>query len=142
MNTRFIPRLLAGLCFVIMSLTLVAQPAAGSLMEPVNSPEVGAQKLGDKLHCSDKSYTLKKKVWTWTCVSKNKSRAYSLVHPDWASELFFATGTKCATHRQVWFVFAPNNWAVGVRSKTAVGTKTLAAEVRKTTGGYADYVCR
>jgi hypothetical protein len=142
MNSSFIPRLLAGLCFAILSLVLVAQPSAGSMIEPTTRPETGALKLGDKLRCSNQSYTLKEKVWTWTCVSKNKQRAYSLIHPDWADELFYATGKKCASSRQVWFVFAPNNWAIGVRSKQGTGTKALATEVRKTTGGYADYVCR
>lgn len=145
-------RLLGGLVAPTMLTTFVllsaispssTTPPAGTLtfVSSQAKPEAGAQKLGDKLNCSHKSYRLKKSVWTWMCESKNKQRTYGFVHPDFADELYYATGKRCATSRQVWFVFAPNNWAIGVKTKAFGNTKALAYQVRSVTGGYVDYVC-
>ena len=141
---KFILGLLVGL---VLGLSIEAPAETTNDTAPVSyqteaSPEKAALKLGKKLNCAEKTYTLKERVWTWSCVSKNQQRAYSLVHPDFGVDLFFATGNNCAPARQVWFVFAPNDWAVGVKSREGAGTRALAAEVRKRTGGYADYVCR
>ena len=141
---KFILGLLVGL---VLGLSMEAPAEITNDTTPVSyqsesGPEKAALKLGNKLNCAKQTYTLKERVWTWSCMNKNHQRAYSLVHPDFASDLFFATGNKCKESRQVWFVFAPNNWAIGVKSQHDVGTRALAAEVQKHTGGYADYVCR
>lgn len=105
-------------------------------------PEKKALHLGSKLNCSKKSYILREKTWTWTCVTKNKQRAYSLVHPDFAFDLLVASDRKCAPKRQVWFVSTPSNWAIAARTRSAVGTRPMAMDIKKRTGGLAFYVCR
>lgn len=105
-------------------------------------PERGALKLGDKLGCARKSYELRKRIWTWTCVSKNHQRAYSLIHPDYAIDLLIASEQKCAPARQVWFVSAPNSWGITGRTRTQAGTRELIMDIRKVTKGLAFYLCR
>jgi hypothetical protein len=141
---KFISGLLVGL---VLGISYSTPPTSQDEFTPVSykgevEPERAALKLGDKLHCSEKSYTLKEKVWTWTCVTKNKQRAYSLVHPDFAFDLLVASDRKCAVKNQLWFVSAPNDWAIAARSRSGVATRDLAMEVKKRTGGLTFYVCR
>lgn len=127
-------RLLGAVVVVLLTLGLPS-PAFSS-----ETPDRGALKLGNKLHCADKTYTLRESTWTWSCMRKNKTRAYSFVHPAFAFDLL--TNDKCAPSRQVWFTMPGNGWAVAAKSHDAVATKQLAAEVQKETGGFTFYVCR
>lgn len=106
----------------------------------ISKVDHGAIKLGDKLNCAKKTYTLRKKTWTWSCMNKSKTRGYSLVHPDFAFDLL--TDDTCAPSRQVWFTMPGNGWAIGAKSRSALATKQLASEVQKQTGGFTFYACR
>lgn len=119
----------------------VARSSSASASDAVE-PERGALKLGDKLGCARKSYELRKKIRTWTCVSKNHKRAYSLIHPDNALDLLIASEQTCAPARQVWFVSAPNSWGVTGRTRTQAGTRELIMDIQKVTKGLAFYLCR
>lgn len=155
MNVQFIQaatRLLGGLMAVFFTTYIVlsiwnpttSSPSEVTLRyqssaEPL-SIDKGAAKLGAKLNCAKKTYTLREKTWTWSCMNKSKTMGYSLVHPAFAFDLL--TNDKCAVKDQVWFNHANNGWAIAAKSHNGTATRALAESVRDQVGGFTAYVCR